>query len=84
MEPHEVKALRERYNLSQAEFAKFLTDLDGKNVSRRTVEGWEQVVMGEPFRGISPRNLRKLKIVEASKEGDAIHAMLPNVRGKNR
>jgi DNA-binding transcriptional regulator YiaG len=77
MEPHEIKALRERLGVSQAGLARLMTDLDGRKVSRRTVEQWEQDI-----RGVGPDNLKKLKRLEASREGDAIHAMLPNVRGK--
>lgn len=46
----EIKAIRQRFNLSQSEFAKFL------DVSVRTVQNWE-------LRGCSSSTLALLKVI---------------------
>jgi predicted thioesterase len=66
MEGHEVKAIRESLGtngkpISKVELARRLTAIDGKRVSWRTVESWEQEIGdGQYRRGISEENERKL------------------------
>jgi DNA-binding transcriptional regulator YiaG len=59
MEADDVKRIRAKLGITQAELAERLTKMDGKPVSWRTVGDWEQ-----GRRGIGEVNAEKLRKLE--------------------